>query len=547
MYAVRQRLNWDMKKTAENTMFSDDKIILTDGREIDVNATDLEKSMEVLVKHNDIPVYISAGICDSTGARRATEFYQDLVKEPLGSEKGHQLLLGPWGHGGRRGCETITPKLINEGTWSCGECEIYRDVARFIKNIDQRKPIKSKERIYIMNQGWETRLLLLNQTDDSILNQTDDGISSRLSRSGSGRIALGGPFLRLIDNNMFEVYLTHLFEIPIGLVADWKIHWQRRDLTGLAYDAAEIVMIIGVRWTHIFEGARTLLKKTISSSYFWIRSSSLSDRQVIIHSSENTTRIVDRKLSAEFSTTGKLSRWNIVQHLLRIPTDINHVLACSSKLTYIMDRLTGGPSKLEFVTPELARPMKLSGTPTVQIPLLFLAEDFQGKRFLDGAVHVILMVASEEGSRNNFRYLTEGRASLSSSFKDVEIQFTRKSLSNITDALDTELRQGWAADLNVIARNAARIGHLPLQDNGAPYQLTYVRIHMETVHALIPKLGRFKVIVMPDDNANFPWHKTHSRSVRRGLDIQKFVHWRIPYFVKEHFSDSGFLILPETS
>lgn len=71
----------------------------------------------------------------------------------------HVAIVGPWGHGGRRGCES---RDIRVGTYSCGEADVYGDLSDFILSSGRNF---SEKWIYIDGpQGCWSHHLINNAT-----------------------------------------------------------------------------------------------------------------------------------------------------------------------------------------------------------------------------------------------------------------------------------------------------------------------------------------------------------------------------------------------
>lgn len=377
-----------MKRIADTTLFTDDYIVLPGGRRVTaqeggVNEMDFQRIID-----RKIPTYWSAGLCDSTAVRRMEALFPRLNHE----ESFHRLLVGPWGHGGRRGCG-------EEGTWACGDDDGFRDMIRFVRMSAKalKRPMYPKPRssrlTYIEGGvGWAERPLALKRR-------------RAVQLSFGDRLIPTTP-----EPDLSAMSPKHLISIPKGLWWDVREHYGRRDWSGVGHDVSEIALVLGSRFNQILSSLQTLVK------IMWRQLLQTSEGRLSTAASlppDSNMTWVDLTVTSDFATTGSLSRWSIVQHLMRMPLDTSHVLRCSQKLRRLIQwgrllfNARAAPSVLELWSAPLTRTVIAEGIPRLQIPFLILRRDLKAmaEAHLDWAVVAVL--------QSDNKYLSEGRALIS--------------------------------------------------------------------------------------------------------------------------------------
>lgn len=380
-----------------------------------------------------------------------------------------------------------------------------------------------------------------------------------------------------------------------GMRADYLKHLVRVDFRGVATDMAEFAMVYGSRINlfltalrHNIAGFFSFSPPIGSSSNVTKITIADSNRMYLreFHVGSQTIRAIDgnnsnisvpslnlnavlhrhRRRSTVFrwfkfmtgrskvlASSGKLSRWMIVQHLMRLPTDTDHAMTAAAddsakgKRRRRSDRDTTSattPSlpSVSIYTEEIETDVVVFGKPVLSIPLLFLKEDFatgrQNRHFFNGSNRRIVydlavVVQLEEvfphtsdaisGPRTHF--LTEGRALLSSKTTDRGADVVISDLSDENEVLNALTRPRTPESFQGLRLNRRQdhrfisdyfqdglMGNKENSSEGLPAAvLTEITLKMEFISYRLSRGSKLRLTLNSEDHINFPWRSVKER------------------------------------
>lgn len=549
---LRTRLeNWSMKRETDHRYFLEERLTLLDGRT--VRAAEGGLSAEDLVNiasEARIPIFAAVAMCDGSSVKRTLEWFKTLTPpSPSSSSPSSartlaksQLIVGPWGHGGRRGCGGSVPG--SNGSWSCAETQVYSRVADFVLGSPKSEPLVS------LTAAIESSKSQLGKNDQSSLeSQADAAVSIYLDQNylpvDSKTVPLldsheHGLEVRLVEDTkglpLAETLspLRLLFFHPL-LAWDLGQHWKTGDVPGLVHDVLDLAVVVGTRLNFIL---RSLSFKcgSLVYCYDWRHS------------------------------TGVLSRWSIVQHLLRIATDDQFPGKFQRLLQKRGNQSAIPPLSLVSATPSTPttflnisrgqdlRPVPVFGTARLRLSL-FVKDDRTWQTLLEekanGAVFDLPLIASlslVESTANSeednvaapvtsVTTLTEGRAlsslrSVCANGSQPSFALQDKNMMSFDDQRfpsdSWKLPGSKSAPVNSKVCEGERLEangefDLQLEFEGASFKFR-------------PESDRLIVNLWPEDLDNFPWSRIeqkfredHFRSPRetlRRLEIGKHLKLR---------------------
>eukprot|EP01053_Blabericola_migrator_P007226 Blabericola_migrator_1__7225@NODE_366_length_9388_cov_56_375818_g293_i0_p1_GENE_NODE_366_length_9388_cov_56_375818_g293_i0NODE_366_length_9388_cov_56_375818_g293_i0_p1_ORF_typecomplete_len1146_score168_87Peptidase_S15/PF02129_18/7_8e25Hydrolase_4/PF12146_8/1_6e05Abhydrolase_6/PF12697_7/2_9e05Abhydrolase_6/PF12697_7/5_1e03PepX_C/PF08530_10/0_00073Abhydrolase_1/PF00561_20/0_048DUF1100/PF06500_11/0_088_NODE_366_length_9388_cov_56_375818_g293_i046578094 len=527
-FSLHERVkNWDMKGLVDRTSYVDDTIQLGDGRKFRVSDAGVSGKDLITLATSPRPTYWAAGQCDHTAPRRTRELYQLLDHKAAN----HRVVIGPWGHGGRRGCGGMVQL---DGTWACGEQALFRDLADFVYSHGETGAGIVN---YVAGAGYRPFVSL----------ESPQSLVFKFS-SEPASVPMTHP-------THLSLNIAHLASVPEGLLYDIKLHLSRRDIYGVAHDLTEILLVMTSRATQFITSLKALSHamwdivrhepsarhpklplEVQSSSGHLVMTPVLDPDTPATPLSLSDLSVVPFTPRTGLSSVGSLSRWTIVQHLMRVPIDTAHVIACTLKLRSFLDRARTKiwsqsvlPSTVVFTSHPLEKAFVVDGNPRLQLPLWLSRRQLHRRRVDASFIAVLQQITVDESDRVRTRYLSEGHGLLSLKAPGTwSFRLVHNATSELPAILSDQSELTWRSAPSFQRENLKDLRQIITVDDDSEGALALMQVEFETVSAVLGPGSRLQLIILPEDSTNYPWsHLQKKYAASLGQRVSKLNQWNL--------------------